>query len=145
MKHKEHSVDAVIKHNGWDGSGKTFPDIAIIKLANKVKFKLNKPGDWDHGKSILPACLPDLEIHSHLYDTKAYLVGNRYVHYLKCMISAYVYRECVRNLDLRVQVHPGELWVSKQRVHIVLDASKSAGAKGDVPKICGFVHPLHPL
>ena len=54
-------------------------------------------------------------------------------------------RECVRNLNLRVQVHPGELWISKQRVHIVLDASKSAGAKGDVPKICGFVHPLHPL
>ena len=22
-----------------------------------------------------------------------------------------LYRECVRNLDLRVQVHPGELWV----------------------------------
>ena len=42
-----------------------------------------------------------------------------------------VFRECVRNLDLWVQVHPGELWVSK-----------SAGAKGDVPKICGFVHPL---
>ena len=55
------------------------------------------------------------------------------------------YRECVRNLDLWVQVHPGELWVSKQRVHIVLEASKSAGAKGDVPKICVFVHPLHPL
>ena len=53
-------------------------------------------------------------------------------------------RECVRNLDLQVQVHPGELWVSKQRVHIVLEASKSAGAKGDVPKICRFVHPLHP-
>ena len=51
-------------------------------------------------------------------------------------------RECVRILDLRVQVHPGELLVSKQRVHIVLEASKSAGAKGDVPKICGFVHPL---
>ena len=56
-----------------------------------------------------------------------------------------VSRECVRNLDLRVQVHPGELWISKQRVHIVLEASKSAGAKGDVPKICVFVHPLHPL
>ena len=54
-------------------------------------------------------------------------------------------KECVRILDLRVQVHPGKLWVSKQRVHIVLEASKSAGAKGDVPKICGFVHPLHPL
>ena len=53
-------------------------------------------------------------------------------------------RECVRNFDLRVQVHPGELWVSKQRVHIVLEASKSAGAKGDVPKICGFVHQLQP-
>ena len=34
------------------------------------------------------------------------------------------YRECVRNLDLRVRVHPGELWVSKQRVYIVLEASK---------------------
>ena len=54
------------------------------------------------------------------------------------------HRECVRNLDLRVQVYPGELWVSKQRVHIVLEASKSAGAKDSVPKICGFVHPLHP-
>ena len=52
-------------------------------------------------------------------------------------------RECVRNLDMRVQVHSGELWISKQRVHIVLEASKSAGAKGDVPKICGFVHPMH--
>ena len=50
-------------------------------------------------------------------------------------------RECVKSLDLRVQVHPGVLWVSKQRVHIVLEASKSAGAKGDVPKICGSVHP----
>ena len=56
-----------------------------------------------------------------------------------------IVRECVRILDLRVQVHPGELWVAKQRVHIVLEASKSAGAKGDVPKFCGFVHPLHPL
>jgi len=32
-----------------------------------------------------------------------------------------------------------------QRVHIVLKASKSAGAKGDIPKICGCLHPLHPL
>ena len=53
-------------------------------------------------------------------------------------------RECVRNLDLWVQVPPGELWISKQQVHIVLEASKSAGAKGGVAKICGFVHPLHP-
>ena len=33
------------------------------------------------------------------------------------------YRKCVRNLDLRVQVHPGELSVSKQQVHIILEAS----------------------
>ena len=60
------------------------------------------------------------------------------------LTSTYIWRqwECVRNFDL--QVHPGELWVSKQRVHIVLEASKSAGAKSDAPKICGFVHPLHP-
>ena len=50
----------------------------------------------------------------------------------------------VRTLDLRVQVHPGELWVSKQRVHTVLEVSKLAGAKGGVPKICGFLHTLHP-
>ena len=40
-------------------------------------------------------------------------------------------RECVRNLNLGV--HPGDLWVSKHWVHVVLEASKSAGAKGDVP------------
>ena len=51
----------------------------------------------------------------------------------------FIYRECVRILDLRVQVHPVEIWVSKQWVHILLEASKSAGAKGDVPKIYGFV------
>ena len=56
-------------------------------------------------------------------------------------------RAFVRNLDLRVQSFffiaegsgPQNLWVP-----IVIRASKSAGAKGDVPKICGFVHPLHP-
>ena len=72
-------------------------------------------------------------------NTKSVTCGHPYMRIL------FPFRECVRNLDLRVQVHPGELWVSKQRVHIVLEASKLAGAKGDVPKICGFVHPLHPL
>ena len=79
--------------------------------------------------------------------------GLRSIHGLSCDLKILLFliglpllpfRECVRILDLRVQMHPGELWVSKQRVHIVLEASKSAGAKGDVPKICGFVHPLHP-
>jgi hypothetical protein len=35
-----------------------------------------------------------------------------------------------------VQIH--------MRHPVVLETSKSAGAKGDFPKICGFVHPLHP-
>ena len=33
-------------------------------------------------------------------------------------MKTFYVREYVRNLNLRVQVHPGELWVSKQRVHI---------------------------
>ena len=61
-----------------------------------------------------------------------------YVHYI------YSSRECVRNVDLWVQVHLGELRSQNQRVHIVLEVSKSVGGKGDVLKICGFVHPLHP-
>ena len=85
----------------------------------------------DGSKSVLsPAC-------RHMLD---------YVDYLMCLLLCKDHkgRECVKILDLRVQVHPGELWVSKQRVHIVLEASKSAGAKGGVPKICEFVHPLQP-
>ena len=74
-----------------------------------------------------------------------YLLWGNTLIFTDCGEIIYVIRECVRNLDLRVKVHPGELWVSKHRVHIVLEASKSAGAKGDVPKICGFVNPLHPL
>ena len=41
-------------------------------------------------------------------------------------------------LDIKVQIDWASIYT------IVLDASKSAGAKGDVPKICGFVHLLHP-
>ena len=56
--------------------------------------------------------------------------NNIFSEYLVCMLIFEQIRACVRNLDLRVS--------------IVLKASKSAGAKGDVPKIYGFVHPLHP-
>ena len=41
--------------------------------------------------------------------------------YVPCCQNLSPSRECVRNLDLRVQVHPGELWVLKQRVHIILE------------------------
>ena len=76
MKSKEHSVDAVIKHNGWDGSGATFPDIALIKLAKKVKFNLKKPTGILKTISILPACLPTPKIRKQLYNTKAFVAGN---------------------------------------------------------------------
>ena len=48
-------------------------------------------------------------------------------------------------MDLQVQEHSKELRSQNQWVHIVLEASKSADAKGDVLKICGFVYPLHSL
>ena len=41
-------------------------------------------------------------------------------------------REWVRNLD----IYRCRSWRAL--------GLKSAGAKGDVPKICKFVHPLHP-
>ena len=41
---------------------------------------------------------------------------------LLCFVFRPEVRECVRNLDLQVQVHPGELLVSNQRVHIKTDA-----------------------
>ena len=63
---------------------------------------------------------------------------------VKLFLQQFHARECVRNVDLWMQVHPGELRSQNQRVHIVLEASKSAGAKGDILKICGFVHSLHP-
>ena len=73
LKRKEHSVVSVIKHKGWDGSpGNPHDDIALIKLARKVKFILN---NGPH--SILPACLPSRKIRSQLYNTKAFVAGNR--------------------------------------------------------------------
>ena len=51
-------------------------------------------------------------------------------------------RACVRNLDLWVQ-YIREPWASKSAGTQIIDlkASKSAGEKGDFPKLCGFVHP----
>ena len=75
MEHKEYGVVSVIKHNGWDGSGASSPDIAIIKLARKVKFNINT-GVIQKKNSILPVCLPNRKIRDQLYDTKAFVAGN---------------------------------------------------------------------
>ena len=45
-----------------------------------------------------------------------------------CTHSCWGYRECVGNLDLRVQVHPGELWVSNAGAHRTRSL-KSSGCK----------------
>ena len=91
--------------------------------------------------NILRIKIKSVYVKDFLISTKVRLKRGEHLHGEEPISSEPTFR----NLDLRVQVHPGELWFSKQRVHIVLEASKSAGAKGDVPKICGFVHPLHPL
>ena len=50
-----------------------------------------------------------------------------------------MYRACVSNLDLLVQsLLQKSSGPQNQRVHIVLKPSKSAGAEGNVPNICGF-------
>ena len=79
LKRYEHDVEEVIKHEKWDGSGSTFPDLALIKLADKVNFKIiRKTGqmvDDESNYSLLPACLPDLRNHADLYDSEAFVAG----------------------------------------------------------------------
>ena len=46
FKPQLHSVEKVILHPSWDGSGTKFPDLALLKLKDKVKFFL--PKDSNH-------------------------------------------------------------------------------------------------
>ena len=62
-------IDKVIKHEGWDGSGLTSPDLALLKLAKKVQFSDN----WFSFKSIRPACLPSKNVQVH--GEHAYVAG----------------------------------------------------------------------
>ena len=61
--------------------------------------------------------------------------------FLSARVSHLVKIPCVRNAVCSIEVSSGP---QNLRVSIVLKASKSAGATGDVPKIYGFVNPLHP-
>jgi hypothetical protein len=89
-----------------------------------------------------------LEIHASYFQDQSIAIKDKKVSILGMNSMGFVRpRACFRNLDLRVQSfffieessEPQNPWVP-----IVLRASKSAGAKGDVPKFFGFVHPLHP-
>ena len=67
----EYGVEKVIKHEDWVGTGLTFPDLALIKLAKTVQFRpltneqLSMP--------ILPICLPTEDI--SLHGQRAYVAG----------------------------------------------------------------------
>ena len=41
---QKHSIEKVILHPSWDGSGTQFPDLALLKLKKKVTFVYDK---WD--------------------------------------------------------------------------------------------------
>ena len=65
----EHSVTEVIKHEDWDGTGYTYPDLALLKLARPVQFQMESP----LGKPVLPICFPpdDMEF----YEEQVYVAG----------------------------------------------------------------------
>lgn len=47
----------VIKHENWDGTGRTLPDLALIKLARDVKIETDI-----ENLPVLPICLPNKPI-----------------------------------------------------------------------------------
>ena len=61
----------MIKHENWDGSGYTFPDLALIKLAKQVKFKND---EWIRN-SISPICLSNKNIKAGAFDSEAFVAG----------------------------------------------------------------------
>ena len=73
LEKTKHDVIKVIKHENWDGSMYTFPDLAIIKLAKRVTFKK----DLHYQKStIAPLCLSNENIKANVYDSEAFVAGN---------------------------------------------------------------------
>ena len=65
----KHSVDSVIKHENWDGSGLTSPDLALIKLAKKVLFVSNPFST----QQMIPACMPEKNV--KLYGSEVFVNG----------------------------------------------------------------------
>ena len=81
MKKKRFSVVDVIVHPDWKGltrgSESNGPDIALIKLRNKIKFKKNY---------VFPICLASQRIYKQIFGKRVYVAGNRFVHCLRCRI-----------------------------------------------------------
>ena len=70
-KAAEYTIDKVIKHPNWVGTGLTHPDLALIKLSREVKFFKNSPTLGV--PPIVPICLPKIDI--SLYSQRAYVAG----------------------------------------------------------------------
>ena len=75
VHHFVHKIDQVIKHENWDGSGLTSPDLALLKLAQRVQIKddVNSRFAVGGAGSIRPACLPGKNV--KLHGEHAYVAG----------------------------------------------------------------------
>ena len=60
----EYRVSDAIKHPEWDGSGSSFPDLALLKLEKDVFMDDNKP-----------ICLPTMKNQFDLYNQTVYVAG----------------------------------------------------------------------
>ena len=67
----KHDVKEVITHDNWDGSRYTYPDLALIKLAKKVKFYTERYGR----DSVVPVCLSNKNIQKDIFDSEAFVAG----------------------------------------------------------------------
>ena len=77
LEKTKHDIIEVIKHENWDGTGYTYPDLALIKLAKRVTFKK----DLHYQKStIAPLCLSNENIKADVYDSEAFVAGNYMIH-----------------------------------------------------------------
>ena len=48
LKRFEYSVEKVILHEKWDGSGASFPDLALLRLTKTVRFVTD---EWGSGQN----------------------------------------------------------------------------------------------
>ena len=71
LEKTKHDVIEVIKHENWDGSGYTFPDLALIKLAKKTLFMEDSYGV----DTIAPICLSNENVKEVVYDSEAFVAG----------------------------------------------------------------------
>ena len=72
-----HTVDKVILHPSWTGTGETYPDLALIKLSKQLRLSYSKQGAMRslQRSKIVPICLPDKKIRQNLENSKVYVGG----------------------------------------------------------------------